>query len=134
MNYPSDFTEDMRKQGICGVLAIAAASRVTMAKAHKACADNLMPHQKRHVRATYDEQIVAAITSFGRTVTEMPVMRQNLRKWVHECSQPNETYLVFVSGHVLLVKNDEVLDQAALAHYADHPSKRQFVKRVMRIS
>ena len=134
MNYPSDFTEDMRKQGICGVLAIAVASRVTLAEAHAACARNLMPHQKRHVRRTPDDQIFACLREFGRTVTEVPAQRQTLRKWVDQCSQPNETYLVFVSGHVLLVKNDVVLDQHCLAHYDEHTSKRQFVQRVMRVS
>lgn len=134
MDYPSDFTEDMRKQGICGVLAIAVASKRTLADAHEACKRHLMPHQKRHVRRTYDEQIIASIEGFGRRVEELPVVRQNLRKWVDTCSQPNETYVVFVSGHVLTVKNDMVLDQAALDHYNDHPSKRQFVQRVLRIS
>jgi len=134
MQYPTDFTPEMRKQGICGVLAIAVASRVTMTDAHAACDRNKMPHQKRHVRATYDEQIFACLREFGRTLTEVPVLKQNLRRWVDQCSQPNRTYLVFVSGHVLLVKNDMVLDQVECAHYEDHSAKRRFVTRVMEIS
>lgn len=133
MNYPVDFTEDMRKQGICGVLAIAVASNRSMKQAHEACARNLMPHQKRHVKRTYDEQIIASILGFGKSVEHLEVARQNLRSWVSRCARPGEHYLVFVSGHVLTVKNGLVLDQHSYAPVDEHPSRRQFVQRVMRI-
>jgi len=131
VNYPIDFTEDMRRMGICGVLAIAVSSNVTMAQAHAACERNKMPHQKRHVRRTYDEQIIKSIQDFGYLTQEVPVERQTVRKWVS--TSGSGTFLVFVSGHVLTVRNGMVLDQEAHASADVHPARRRFVQKVYSI-
>lgn len=134
MQYPSDFTEEMRKQGICGVLAIAVAAGVTMAEAHDACKRNLTPEQKRHVRRTFDPQIAAALRDLGKEVTDYPIARrQTLRGWVADQMPPYETLLVFVSGHVMVVRDGLVLDQVACDFTPAHPASRRFVTQVWKI-
>ncbi len=134
MNYPSDFTEDMRKIGICGVLAIAVATDSTMAEAHAACARNLMPHQKRHVRNTYDGQIENSIKELGKQVFTVETPKMNLARWEREYGpERNRTYVLFINGHVMTYRNGDLMDQEANCSIYEHPRRRCFVKKVMEI-
>lgn len=134
MQYPSDFTEDLRKKPICGVLATAVVTRRTFAEATAAIKANMLPHQKRHGGRTYDEQICNAVVSLGVGIREVPVRRQTLQRWVAECSQADRTYIVWTAGHVMTVYNDMVMDQYMHEHYTEHQSRRCFVKRVFEVT
>jgi hypothetical protein len=55
MQYPTDFTDDLRKKPICGVLAVAVACNSSFSQAEDAIKRNLQPWQKRHGGRTYPE-------------------------------------------------------------------------------
>jgi hypothetical protein len=133
LNYPIDFTDDLRKKPICGVLSVAITARVTFAKATQAIKNNLMPWQKRHGGKTYHEQRINALAELGVQVREIPVRKQTLQRWVYENQRSGTMYMITTSTHCVTVMDDLVIDQYQMAFIDDHNSRRCFVRHVLEI-
>lgn len=134
MQYPIDFTDNLRKKPICGVLSIAVIAGCTFADATNAVKKNLMPHQKRHGGKTYHEQRLGALRHLGVNFIEHKnVAKRNLSSWVALNAMPGVTYMVTTSIHVVTVRDGFVIDQYEHAYIGVHSARRCFVRKVVEI-
>lgn len=134
MQYPSDFTDDLRKKPICGVLAVAMIANVTFARATEAIKNNMLPHQKRHGGKTYFEQRVNALKELGVPCEELTLIgKPTLKNAIASYCDPNETYMIDTSGHCVTVRNGIVWDQYECSPIHQHRSKRCFVRNIAKV-
>jgi len=131
MQYPVDFKEEHRSQGLCGVLAIAVAAGVTLADAHEACKRNLDADRKRHVRSTSVPQIEASVRDFGKETVLYDVERTTVRRWAE--SFGGRHAIVFTASHAMVYRDGLLCDQTEIAPAAQHDCKRRFVTQIMEI-
>ena len=133
MRYPNDFTDDLRRKPICGVLSTAMIAKVSFAKATDVIKNNLMPHQKRHGGKTYHEQRLNALRELGVPFREVPVRKQTLQNWVKCATLTGKLYMVTTSKHVVTVRDELVADQCEINYIDDHVARRCFVRHVVEI-
>lgn len=134
MQYPKDFTSELRRKPICGVLSVAMIAGTTFANATKAIKDNMLPHQKRHGGKTYVEQRCGALRQLGIGYREIKVEgRQTLRNVIRNYCRPGRTYMITTSQHVITYRDGEVADQAIIDHYEQHPARRCFVRHMIEV-
>jgi hypothetical protein len=134
MRYPADFTSELRRKPICGVLSIAIIARVSFKQATDTVKKNLMPHQKRHGGKTYHEQRMNSLRALGVTFREVPVYsRMTLRRVVEDHCRPDKLYMINTSRHVVTVKNGIVVDQQEVNPIATHGARRCFVRNITEV-
>ena len=133
MNFPSDWTEELVRKPICGVLAVAVAANTTFAKATFAIKSNMLSHQKRHGGKTYHEQRIGALKQLGVDFHDTTVDKITLNRFITSVAKPNTLYMINVTGHVILYNDGKVLDQRGLVNWEDYPNKKQIVRNVTRI-
>ena len=134
MNYPSDFTPELRNKPICGVLSVAMLANVTFARATQAIKNNLMPWQKRHGGKTYHEQRLNALRELGVNFVQHPTpAKQTLERWVLTSADPSKVYAVQTTKHVVTVKDGIVVDQYEINPIEKFGAKRCFVREVVEV-
>jgi uncharacterized protein YbcV (DUF1398 family) len=134
LKYPADFTEELKKKPICGVLSVAMVADVSFKQATHAIAKNLMPHQKRHGGKTYHEQRCNALKDLGVHYKEIPVnARMTLARAIGYYCQPGKTYMITTSSHVVTVKDSRVADQVEIASIKLHASRRCIARNILEI-
>ena len=133
MKYPVDFTTELSKKPICGVLSVAMIAGVTFAQATQAIKNNMMPFQKRHGGKTYHEQRLGALEELGIQFRDMNVPRVTLAHCIHKYCDANRTYMINTSSHVVTVRNKVVADQVEIANIEEHATKRYFVRNLTEI-
>ena len=134
MFYPTDFTDDLRRKPICGVLAIAVAAGTSFAQATEAVKQNLLPHQKRHGGKTYHEQRLGALDTLGVKYVELPKPpKMTLARWYTEHAYLNKHYMVMTSAHIVTVKNGVLMDQQQCCALEHFNSRHCFVREVTEI-
>lgn len=134
MNYPSDFTYELSKKPICGVLSVAMIAGCTFAEATKAIKNNMMPWQKRHGGKTNHEQRLGALKELGvKFIDHEVTSRKTLARVIEDIMFTGKTYMINMSSHVVTYKNGEVADQYEISHIRDHGSRRCFVRNITEI-
>jgi hypothetical protein len=134
MQYPTDFTPELKRKPICGVLSVAMTAGVTFKRATEVIKKNLMPFQKRHGGKTYIPQRCNALKELGVAFKEIPLPRRmTLATYVRNYCKPFTTYMITTSRHVVTVKNRIICDQIEIAHIDMHNARRCFVCHVLEI-
>jgi hypothetical protein len=135
MQYPADFTADLKRKPICGVLSIAIIAGVSFAKATETVKKNLMPYQKRHGGKTSHEQRLKCLDVLGVKYREvvLGVRRRNLRTSIALYCKPGKTYMINTTSHVVTVKNNIVCDQVEVTNIDKHGSRRCFVRNITEV-
>jgi hypothetical protein len=134
MQYPKDFTTEIAKKPICGVLSVAMIANVTFARATQACKNNMLSFQKRHGGKTYHEQRINALKELGVECREIPVTQKlTLGATIELICRPSRTYMITTSSHVVTVAQDEVADQDTICWHREHPARRCFVRHIVEI-
>lgn len=133
MQYPTDFTSELKRKPICGVLSVAMIAGVPFNKATEVIKKNLMPWQKRHGGRTYHEQRLKSLKTLGVPFREVPTPKMNLGRFVREHAKPNKTYMVETGSHVVTVRNALVADQTEIKPIDQHGCRRYFVMNVTEI-
>lgn len=135
MQFPADWTEDLVRKPICGVLAVAVIAGVTFKEATLAIKANMLPHQKRHGGKTYHEQRLGALKQLGVEFhDQLRLDRITLNHWLCSSNPISGTmYMINVTGHVIIYKDGFVIDQRGKVPYEEYPNKRQYVRNVTRI-
>ncbi len=133
MQFPVDWTEDLVRKPICGVLAVAVVAGVTFKKATLAIKANMLPHQKRHGGKTYHEQRLGALRDLGIKFHDQMWDKVALNRFITGAAQPDTMYMINVTGHVIVYKDGFVIDQRGKVPYEEYPNKRQYVRNVTRI-
>jgi hypothetical protein len=95
----------------------------------------MMSFQKRHGGKTYHEQRIGALNELGVYTRDIPVeaKRYNLTAVIERLCNPNKTYMINTSSHVVTVRNGLVADQYEIANYNEHKSRRCFVRNITEI-
>lgn len=134
MDFPSDWTEDLVRKPICGVLAVAVIASVTFHKATLAIKANMLPHQKRHGGKTYHEQRLGALKQLGIEFKDVMVRDFTLNRYFQSgMLNSRDMYMINVTGHVIVYHDGYILDQRGKMPFEDYPNKRQMIKNVTRI-
>lgn len=133
MKYPRDFTVELTRKPICGVLSVAMIAGVSFAKATQAIKDNMLPFQKRHGGKTYHDQRLGALSDLGVRYRDIKVEKMTLARCIHEHCHPGRTYMINTSSHVVTYRDGEVADQNEISHIRDHSSRRRFVRNLTEI-
>ncbi len=134
MNYPSDFTAEIAKKPICGVLSTATIAGVSFAYANNLYKKNLMRGRKRHGGRTSHEQRCVVLTLLGVRYKEIPVTsRKNLRYTVENLCKPGVTYMITTSSHVVTVRDGIVQDQDEQSSFVGHGARLCFVRHILQI-
>lgn len=132
MYYPSDWKEELARKPICGVLAVAVVADITFEEATNLVKKHMLPHQKRHGGKTYAEQRLGALDDCGVKYMPINVKRQTLLRFLRD--NPEGTYMIEVTGHVVTYKDGLVIDQSEIAPVEEHWAKRKFVITVHEIA
>lgn len=132
MYYPVDWQEELARKPICGVLAVAVVANITFAEATDLVKKHMLPHQKRHGGKTYAEQRYGALNDCGVKYMPLNVKRQTLLRFLRE--NPEGTYMIEVTGHVVVYKDGLVIDQSQIANVEEHWAKRKFIIEVFEIA
>lgn len=132
MKFPEDWTEELARKPICGVLAVAVIANTTFAKATLAIKSNMLPQQKRHGGKTYHTQRLGALDQLGVEYKDQ-IWDLTLNQFITKHAKPNTLYMINITGHVVLYKNDLILDQRGVISWTDFPNKRKKIKNVTRI-
>jgi hypothetical protein len=134
MKYPADFTDDLRKKPICGVLAVAVVAGITFAEATEVIKRNLMPWQKRHGGRTYPEQLEASLRELNVNFHVLPIMEKlTLERWITKYCNPGKTYMIATSRHFVTFRDGIVVDQYEINPISVFGARRCFVRQVLEI-
>jgi hypothetical protein len=136
LSWPADFDWALdKRRPLCGLLALAIVCDITIKKA-TADYQHVIGKTKRSSWKGYTQhKHYADVIKHNwkrcewRKVPEKPI----LRVWVDRCTVKGRTYLVRVSGHVMVVKDGWVVDQWHRAPAGEHRAKRRFVTDIWEI-
>ncbi len=134
LEYPEGFAPALANKPICGVLAVAVCAKVSYQVANEACRRTMLSHQTRHGGRTYHDQRIAALRTLGAKFIELPLLTNiTLKNFVLKQAKRDVVYMVGVTGHVVTVLNNAVMDQAGCWNILLSPNAGENVRKIVEI-
>lgn len=127
MRYPVDFLDIHSKKPLCGQLAVAICANVSLEVAERVLRKHMPKHRSRWTGTTYHEQRVAALHDLGLNPVDHKFGRMTLQRLIFDHLDPFRMYMVNVTGHVVIVNNQEIIDQSQYSTVQNHWAKRKFI-------
>jgi hypothetical protein len=131
--------KDAFRGGHCGVQAVAVAA----GKSLNECFNLFRQHcdrvkrKRRWCGGTHYSEREKVLNAIGIQYEVLPQSHtegMTMQRFMRDVANPNHVYMVTTTGHVQLVRGNQVLDQGGIKDIADHWGKRKRISRpVMRI-
>ena len=123
---------DIRKDGLCGVLAVAVAAGRTLGEVYRYMARR---HRGNWKGSTTNVERMNALTHYGVKYIGLSLIPNvyNVQRWARLCARPDVSYIVTTTRHVQVIRNGFVIDQQGLKIIADYWAKGKKVISVLEI-
>lgn len=110
IEYPADYCPTMSKRPVCGVMASAICAKVNFDVAFAAA--KRTNHSKRFRGGMHFDHLARCLEELGvnfRFASNNEGFQ--LQHWVALRCEPDQTYIIMVTGHYVTVRNGHVADQ-----------------------
>jgi hypothetical protein len=124
IEHPADYCPSMAKRPICGVMSSAIVAKVNFDVAFAAA--KRTNDSKRFRGGMQVDHLLRCLEALGVKFSAMTMTNEKLQlqHWIALRAKPGETYIVYVSGHYVTVRDDQVADQGFSGHVSKHRSRR----------
>lgn len=125
--------------GHCGVQAVAVVAGISLTKAFRVFQENIPRTRRRRTwdGGTFHSERVKVMDKLGVKYEQLDPAHTKgvtMQRFIKDVANPNHVYMVTTTGHVQLIRGNQVLDQGGIKDIADHWGKRKRIsKPVMRI-
>lgn len=125
--------DDLVSAPNCGVTAVAVIARVPIAEAHEVIR-KIKGVSRRWRGGTSHADRIDALHHYGVPHTVYRLKdRRRLATWVRDRAEPGKTYMLRITGHVLVLRDGWCMDQKGARHISVYPFGKSLLTHVVEV-